>query len=118
MCKSIICPRVLTAVCKHTELRGLVVQQAGSTVLIPLALDGSRCEPELGTTLMDERLLEMILVMALSDEYIQQLVASEVVIAAVGMHDVSAILDKRVKIFASLMVLGYQVGWVMAGTII
>ena len=113
---------MLTAVCKHTGLRGLMVQQAGSTVLIPLALDGSdkgaRCEPKLGTTLMDERLLEMILVMALSDEYIQQLVASEVVIAAVGMHDVSAILDKRVKTFASLMVLGYQVGWVMAGTII
>ena len=56
--------------------------------------------------------------MAMSDEYIQQMVASEVVIAAVDMHDVSAILDERVKTIASGMVLGYQVGWVMAGTII
>ena len=67
---------------------------------------------------MDERLLDMMPVMAMSDEYIQQMVASEVVIAAVDMHDVSAILDERVKTFASGMVLGYQVGWVMAVTII
>ena len=101
MCKTILCPRVLNAVRKHAELRGLVVQQGGSKVLIPLALDGTDegkgCEPELGATLMDKRLLEMMPVMARSDEYIQQLVASKVVIAAVGMHDITAIL-------------GYQVG--------
>merc|ERR1712106_286927 len=33
--------RVLNAVCKHAELRGLVVQQGGSKALIPLALDGT-----------------------------------------------------------------------------
>ena len=41
MCKSILCLRVLNAVCKHAELRGLVVQQGGSKALIPLALDGT-----------------------------------------------------------------------------
>ena len=41
MCKSVLCPRVLNAVCKHAELRGLVVQQGGSRALIPLALDGT-----------------------------------------------------------------------------
>ena len=34
-------PRVLNAVCKHAELRRLVVQQGGSKALIPLALDGT-----------------------------------------------------------------------------
>eukprot|EP00090_Calanus_glacialis_P004732 TRINITY_DN13559_c0_g1_i1.p1 TRINITY_DN13559_c0_g1~~TRINITY_DN13559_c0_g1_i1.p1 ORF type:complete len:1002 (-),score=408.50 TRINITY_DN13559_c0_g1_i1:92-3097(-) len=33
--------RVLNAVCKHVELRGLVVQQGGSKALIPMALEGT-----------------------------------------------------------------------------
>merc|ERR550519_2641357 len=33
--------RVLNAICKHAELRGLVVQQGGSKALIPLSLDGN-----------------------------------------------------------------------------
>ena len=33
--------RVMNAICKHTELRGLVVQQGGSKALIPLALEGT-----------------------------------------------------------------------------
>jgi len=33
--------RILNAICKHAELRGLVVQQGGSKALIPLALDGT-----------------------------------------------------------------------------
>ena len=33
--------RVLNAVCKHTELRGMVVQQGGTKVLAKLALDGT-----------------------------------------------------------------------------
>ena len=32
---------MLNAVCKHAELRGLVVQQGGSKALIPLALEGT-----------------------------------------------------------------------------
>ena len=33
--------RVMNAICKHAELRGLVVQQGGSKALIPLALEGT-----------------------------------------------------------------------------
>ena len=33
--------RVMNAICKHPELRGLVVQQGGSKALIPLALEGT-----------------------------------------------------------------------------
>lgn len=33
--------RVLNAVCKHKELRGLVVQQGGTKLLANLALDGT-----------------------------------------------------------------------------
>jgi hypothetical protein len=33
--------RVLNAICKHAELRGVVVQQGGSKALIPLALEGT-----------------------------------------------------------------------------
>ena len=33
--------RVLNALCKHADLRGLVVQQGGSKALIPLALEGT-----------------------------------------------------------------------------
>ena len=33
--------RVLNAICKHRDLRGLVVQQGGSKVLVQLALDGT-----------------------------------------------------------------------------
>ena len=33
--------RVLNAVCKHTELRGLAVQQGGTKVLSALALEGT-----------------------------------------------------------------------------
>jgi len=33
--------RILNAICKHAELRGLVVQQGGSKALIPLALEGT-----------------------------------------------------------------------------
>ena len=33
--------RVLNALCKHADLRGLVVQQGGSKSLIPLALEGT-----------------------------------------------------------------------------
>ncbi|XP_023336334.1 protein unc-45 homolog B [Eurytemora carolleeae] len=38
--KELIC-RVLCAVCNHQELRGLVVQQGGSKVLVQMALDGT-----------------------------------------------------------------------------
>ena len=33
--------RVLNAVCKFSELRGMVVQQGGSKALVPLALEGT-----------------------------------------------------------------------------
>ena len=33
--------RVLSALCNHAELRGLVVQQGGSKALIPMALEGT-----------------------------------------------------------------------------
>ncbi len=33
--------RVLNAVCKHADLRGLVVQQGGTKVLASIALDGT-----------------------------------------------------------------------------
>merc|ERR1719283_344024 len=33
--------RVMNAICKHAELRGLVVQQGGSKALVPLALEGT-----------------------------------------------------------------------------
>jgi len=33
--------RVLNAICKHADLRGLVVQQGGSKALVPLALEGT-----------------------------------------------------------------------------
>ncbi|CAG0894401.1 unnamed protein product [Darwinula stevensoni] len=39
-CKELIC-RVFNALCEHQDLRGLVVQQGGAKVLIPMALDGT-----------------------------------------------------------------------------
>ncbi len=33
--------RVLNAMCRHAELRGIVVQQGGSKALVPLALEGN-----------------------------------------------------------------------------
>ena len=51
--------------------------------------------PELGNTQIREGLLEMMLVMARSDDYIQQLVASEAIIAAASKKkDVTVIVQQ------------------------
>ena len=51
--------------------------------------------PELGNSQLKEGLLEMMLVMARSDEYIQQLVASEAIIAAASKKkDITAIVNQ------------------------
>merc|ERR550519_2881162 len=59
--------------------------------------------PELGNSQLKEGLLEMMLVMARSDEYIQQLVASEAIIAAASKKkDVSAIVNQGLDILKTL----------------
>ena len=51
--------------------------------------------PELGNRQLEEGLMEMMLVMARSDEYIQQLVASEAIIAAASKKkDITAIVSQ------------------------
>ena len=51
--------------------------------------------PELGNSQLNKGLLEMMLVMARSDEYIQQLVASEAIIAAASKKkDITAIVSQ------------------------
>ena len=59
--------------------------------------------PELGNTQIKEGLLEMMLVMARSDEYIQQLVASEAIIAAASKKkDVTVIVQQGTDILKTL----------------
>ena len=59
--------------------------------------------PELGNSQLKEGLLEMMLVMARSDDYIQQLVASEAIIAASSKKkDVTAIVSQGLDIVKSL----------------
>ena len=59
--------------------------------------------PELGDSQLKEGLLEMMLVMARSDEYIHQLVASEAIIAAASKKkDVSAIVNQGLDILNTL----------------
>lgn len=59
--------------------------------------------PELGNSQLKEGLLEMMLVMARSDEYIQQLVASEAIIAAASKKkDVTAIVNQGLDILKTL----------------
>merc|ERR550519_3238724 len=59
--------------------------------------------PELGNSQLKEGLLEMMLVMARSEEYIQQLVASEAIIAAASKKkDVSAIVNQGLDILKTL----------------
>ena len=51
--------------------------------------------PELGNSQLEEGLLEMMLVMARSDKYIQQLVVSEAIIAAASKKkDITAIVSQ------------------------
>jgi len=59
--------------------------------------------PELGNSQLKEGLLEMMLVMARSEEYIQQLVASEALIAAASKKkDVTAIVNQGLDILKTL----------------
>ena len=59
--------------------------------------------PELGNTQIKEGLLEMMLVMARSDDYIQQLVASEAIIAAASKKkDVTVIVQQGTDILKTL----------------
>lgn len=59
--------------------------------------------PELGNTQIREGLLEMMLVMARSDDYIQQLVASEAIIAAASKKkDVTVIVQQGTDILKTL----------------
>ena len=59
--------------------------------------------PDLGNSQLKEGLLEMMLVMARSDEYIQQLVASEAIIAAASKKkDVTAIVNQGLDILKTL----------------
>ena len=59
--------------------------------------------PELGNSQLKDGLLQMMLVMAQSDEYIQQLVASEAIIAASSKKkDVTAIVKQGLDIVKSL----------------
>lgn len=59
--------------------------------------------PELGNSQLKEGLLEMMLVMARSEEYIQQLVASEAIIAAASKKkDVTAIVNQGLDILKAL----------------
>merc|ERR1719244_1619733 len=59
--------------------------------------------PELGNSQLKEGLLEMMLVMARSDEYVQQLVASEAIIAAASKKkDVTAIVNQGLDILKTL----------------
>merc|ERR1711962_1263700 len=59
--------------------------------------------PELGNSQLKDGLLEMMLVMAQSDDYIQQLVASEAIIAAASKKkDVTAIVKQGLDIVKSL----------------
>merc|ERR1719414_3716 len=59
--------------------------------------------PDLGNSQLKDGLLEMMLVMAQSDEYVQQLVASEAIIAAASKKkDVTAIVRQGLDIVKSL----------------
>ena len=59
--------------------------------------------PELGNTQIREGLLEMMLVMARSDDYMQQLVASEAIIAAASKKkDVTVIVQQGTDILKTL----------------
>ena len=59
--------------------------------------------PDLGNTQIKEGLLEMMLVMARSDDYIQQLVASEAIIAAASKKkDVTVIVQQGTDILKTL----------------
>ena len=59
--------------------------------------------PELGNTQIREGLLEMMLVMARSDDYIQQLVASEAIIAAASKKkDITVIVAQGTDILKTL----------------
>ena len=59
--------------------------------------------PELGNSQLKDGLLQMMLVMAQSDDYIQQLVASEAIIAAASKKkDVTAIVKQGLDIVKSL----------------
>ena len=59
--------------------------------------------PELGNTQIKEGLLEMMLVMARSEDYIQQLVASEAIIAAASKKkDVTVIVQQGTDILKTL----------------
>ena len=59
--------------------------------------------PELGNTQIREGLLEMMLVMARSEDYIQQLVASEAIIAAASKKkDVTVIVQQGTDILKTL----------------
>lgn len=59
--------------------------------------------PEVGNTQLKEGVLQMMLVMAQSDEYIQQLVACEAIIAAASKKkDATAIVNQGLEIIKSL----------------
>lgn len=53
-CKELIA-RVFNAICEQQALRGKVVQQGGTKVLIPMALEGNLCHCSLLSTLLFHR---------------------------------------------------------------